>query len=204
MPGGAGAPSEPPAVPDDAVVEAVRRGDHRIAHVIYERLRPVIDQTLYRILGHRGGDHDDLVQKAFEQVVITLSRHSFAHMCSLRTWAARIATNVGLNALRSRRRERTVIDWSRDPETPVAGEGSRDPSAMLDSRAQLQHVRLLLGEMNASQVEVLLLHDVVGHDLSEIALMLGVSMPAAQSRLFRGRRELRQRLERAGLTGVAP
>jgi DNA-directed RNA polymerase specialized sigma24 family protein len=61
---------------------------------------------------------------------------------------------------------------------------------------------MLLGEMNAAQVEVLLLHDVVGHDLSEIALMLGVSMPAAQSRLFRGRRELRQRLERDGLTGV--
>jgi hypothetical protein len=46
MPGGAGAPSEPPAVPDDAVVEAVRRGDHRNAHVIYEPLRPVIEPTL--------------------------------------------------------------------------------------------------------------------------------------------------------------
>lgn len=53
--------------------------------------------------------------------------------------------------------------------------------------------------MRHDRVEVLLLHDVMGHDLAEIALMIGISMPAAQSRLFRGRRELRQRLSETGL-----
>jgi RNA polymerase sigma-70 factor (ECF subfamily) len=184
---------------DEALIEAVRRGDDDVASEIYDRLFGVIDQTLFRVVGQRGPDHDDLIQQAFEQVVATLARHAFARMCSLKTWASRVATNVALNALRSRRRERTVIDRNQVFDDDLGPASGRDTQRALDSRAQLAHVRRLLGEMKRDQVEALMLHDVMGHDLAEIALMLGISMPAAQSRLFRGRGELRRRLEAAGI-----
>jgi DNA-directed RNA polymerase specialized sigma24 family protein len=40
-----------------------------------------------------------------------------------------------------------------------------------------------------------LVHDVFGHSLAETARLTGVSMSAAQSRLVRGRREVRARME---------
>jgi DNA-directed RNA polymerase specialized sigma24 family protein len=93
-----------------------------------------------------------------------------------------------------------VFDKTQEIEIDSSNVGvSRDPHGALHSRHELQLVRGLLGEMNPVVVEVLLLHDVFGHDVAEIATMMGTSMPAAQSRLFRGRRELRKRLERAGL-----
>lgn len=200
MPGGASTGAETVTVSDEALIEAVQRGDDRVASEIYDRLFEVVDRTLHRVIGNRGSDHDDLVQQSFEQIILTLSRHSFAHLCSLRTWASRVATHVGLNALRSRRRERAVFDKSQDIELDTSGLGfSRDPHGALHSRHELELVRGLLGEMNPVVVEVLLLHDVFGHDVAEIAMMMGTSMPAAQSRLFRGRRDLRKRLERAGL-----
>ncbi len=198
LPGEAAGAVVPPLT-DEALIEAVRRCDDDVASEIYDRLFGVVDQTLYRVLGQRGPDHDDLLQQAFEQIVMTLSRHAFAQMCSLKTWACRVATNVGLNALRGRRRERTVIDRTCALDDDLGPGSGRDPQRALDSRAQLAHVRRLLGEMKPDQVEVLLLHDVMGHDLAEIALMVGTSMPAAQSRLFRGRRELRRRIELCGL-----
>lgn len=188
-----------PAVSDETLIEAVRRHDDQLASEIYDRLFGAVDQTLFRVLGQRGPDHDDLVQQAFEQIVATLSRHAFAQMCSLKTWASRVATNVGLNALRAKRRERAVIDRSRPVDHDAVPTG-RDPQRAIDSRAQLERVRELLAEMKHDQVEVLLLHDVMGHDLAEIGLMLRISMPAAQSRLFRGRRELRRRLEALGIS----
>lgn len=185
---------------DEALVAAVQRADDRVASEIYDRLFEVVDRTLHRVVGTRGSDHDDLVQQAFEQIILTLSRHSFAHLCSLRTWASRVATNVGLNALRSRRRERAVFDKTQELELESSGmASSRDPHGAVHSRLELELVRGLLSEMNPVVVEVLLLHDVFGHDVAEIAMMMGTSMPAAQSRLFRGRRDLRKRLERAGL-----
>src|SRR5262249_20632305 len=103
-------------------------------------------------------------------------------------------------ALRSRRRERAVFDKSQELELEASGVASgRDPHGALHSRLELELVRGLLSEMNPVVVEVLLLHDVFGHDVAEIAMMMGTSMPAAQSRRSRGRRDLRKRLERAGL-----
>ncbi|HEX3598270.1 MAG TPA: sigma-70 family RNA polymerase sigma factor [Polyangiaceae bacterium] len=167
--------------------------------MIYDRLFAVVDRTLYRVIGRRDADHDDLVQQAFEQVVITLTRHAFAQMCSLRTWASRVATNVALNALRSRRRERAVIDRSSVIDDEFAPASGRVPQRAFDSRSELAYVRQMLAEMKRDQVETLVLHDVMGHDLAEIALMTGISTSAAQSRLFRGRRELRRRIELEGL-----
>lgn len=199
MAGGAGPGAEAAVISDEALIEAVQRADERVASEIYDRLFEVVDRTLHRVIGTRGSDHDDLVQQTFEQIVLTLSRHSFARLCSLRTWASRVATHVGLNALRARRRERAVFDKAHEIELDGPASGSRDPHGALHSRHDLEIVRSLLGEMNPVVVEVLLLHDVFGHDVAEIAMMMGTSMPAAQSRLFRGRRDLRHRLERSGL-----
>lgn len=182
-------------VTDEALIDAVRQGQSAAASEIYDRLFAIVDRTLYRVMGQRDVDHDDLVQQAFEQIVQTLTRHAFARMCSLRTWASRIATNVALNALRSRRRERAVIDRVSIFDDDAMGSTGRHPQHVLESRAELARVRELLAEMKRDQTEILLLHDVMGHDLAEIATMFGISMSAAQSRLYRGRVELRQRLD---------
>jgi RNA polymerase sigma-70 factor (ECF subfamily) len=179
---------------DEELIEAVQRGDHQVASVIYERLVGVVDHTLYRVFGRREADHDDLVQAAFEQIVVTLSRRSYARACSLRTWASSIASHVGFNALRSRRRERRVLDREAgiDAEPIRAGV---DVEGEASARAELERLRVQLSEMKSTHAEAVFLHDVLGHELAEIALMTQVSVSAAQSRLVRGRSELFRRLD---------
>lgn len=193
------------ALSDALLIEAVIAGDDRVAAQLYARLSGVIDRTLCRVFGRREEDHDDLVQMAFEQVVLTLARGSYARHCSLKTWAARIASNIGLNALRSRRRERKVLD--RTIAAPEEGTQSLDLDRQTTARTMLNRVMAELAEMNPRRAQALFLHDVEGYDLEEIARLTDVSVTAAQSRLVRGRKELMKRLDsmekRARLTWKA-
>jgi RNA polymerase sigma-70 factor (ECF subfamily) len=177
---------------DEQLIEAVVKGDDRVAAQLHDRLIGVIDRSLYRVFGRRESDHDDLVQTAFEQIVLTLTRGSYAGNCSLKTWAARISVNVGLNALRSRRRERKVLDHG--TEFPADSAADVDVERHSDARGVLRVVMAELADMNPRRAQAVLLHDIHGYDLSEVAAMTEVSVTAAQSRLVRGRKELLKRL----------
>lgn len=192
-----------PAPTDEALIEALRSGDRRQAEEIYDRLFTVVDHTIYRVFGRREPDHDDLVQMAFEQIVLTLSRRTFARACSLKTWASTVTSHVALNALRSRRRERKVVDRSTELR-PDLGTTVGDPERDAHARSVLDKVRAELADMTPERAHAVFLHDVLGHELAEIALIKGITVAAAQSRLVRGRKELERRLQasrkRGGVT----
>ncbi|MCK6533477.1 MAG: RNA polymerase sigma factor [Polyangiaceae bacterium] len=192
----ASAEARPPRA-DAELIEAVVCGDGAVAGELYDRLLVTVEQTLFRVLGRRESDHEDLVQSSFEQIVKTLATRRFAGACSLKTWASSVATNVGLNALRSRRRERGVFDRS-EIDLPASSAAGDNPERDASLRRDIEHVRGVLASMSPARAEALLLHDVLGHDLAEIAALTGVSLAAAQSRLVRGRHELHERLGKRG------
>ncbi len=179
------------ALSDRELIDAVAQGNGRVAGEIHDRLIRVVDHTLYRVLGRREHDHDDLIQTSFEQILRTLSDNTFAGKCSLRTWAGRITTHVALNALRSKCRERKVID--RGENTAERSLSCRHEGGA-EARVELDRVRRILSTIRPSRVEVFILHDVHGYSLSEIASMLDISVSAAQSQLVRGRSFLHTRL----------
>jgi DNA-directed RNA polymerase specialized sigma24 family protein len=51
--------------------------------------------------------------------------------------------------------------------------------------------------MGREKATAVLLYDVFGHDLAEVAVLTGATVAAAQSRLVRGRKELHDRLRQA-------
>ncbi len=185
----------PPIPTDTELIEAVLSGDQRIAAHLYDRLVGTVDRTLYRVFRRREADHDDLVQSAFEQIVLTLRRQKFARACSLNTWASSVAANVGLKALRSRIRERNVFDRTQDPDLAEEHPGS-DGGRRAAARLELARVQHHLASMDAKKAEAVFLHEVLGYELAEISVLTGASVSAAQSRLVRGRKELMRRLER--------
>lgn len=200
-------PGQAEQLSDEDLIAAIVAGNDRVAAALHDRLAGVIDRSLFRVFGRREPDHDDLVQSVFEQIVLTLARGSYAGNCSLKTWASRISSNVALNALRSRRRERKVVDRTADiPGESQAGNGSMpqllgnaagsvDMERQSNARALLRVVMGELSEMNPRRAQAVVLHDIEGYDLEEIAAMTEVSVAAAQSRLVRGRKELLKRLD---------
>jgi RNA polymerase sigma-70 factor (ECF subfamily) len=180
---------------DDEIITAFARRDRRAAQMVYDHLVGVVDATLYRVIGRRETDHDDLIQTAFEQIIITLSRKSFAGGCSLRGWAASIACHVGLNAIRSRRRARRVFAQNADAELVASERPSpANPEAEMMARTELNRLRMHLADMDPDRAETVIIHDVFGVSLAETAKLMSASLSATQSRLVRGRRDIRKRM----------
>jgi RNA polymerase sigma-70 factor (ECF subfamily) len=183
---------------DTELIDAFERGDGRAGELTYDRLIDVVEGTLWRVLGRRDQHHDDLVQTAFEQIVMTLSRRRFARACSLASWASTVTAHVAFNTIRANTRERRVLDRKHDLDAELGDLSNHDDlEREVGVREELERVRIYLSEMDWGRASTVFLHDVLGHELAEISVLTGVSVAAAQSRLVRGRRELQARLSRA-------
>jgi RNA polymerase sigma-70 factor (ECF subfamily) len=204
--GGSSRAGDPaPVYTDEELFEGIASGDELIASELYRRLLPAVEGTLFRVLGRREPEHEDLVQSSFEQIILTLSERRYAGACSLKTWASTITAHVALKALRSRYRQRRLFNTTLEPsELTERSSGDEDVERNVALQRELQRLRGLLSQISADQAEAVLLHDLMGHALAEIALITGVSIAAAQSRLVRGRKELQARLSKASGARGAP
>jgi RNA polymerase sigma-70 factor (ECF subfamily) len=185
----------PPSSPTQAeVLRGVVAGEFWADEALYDTLYPIVAAALQKIL-HRPLDYEDLVQSSFESIVRTLRRPRAEQIQNLGAWASTIAARVALDSVRARVRDRSVFE--RESETPRAVEATPGPELehQIHVRQELKWLQRQLADMNAEQAEVMVLHDVLGFELSEIARVTDTSPAAAQKRLSRAHLELRRRAE---------
>jgi RNA polymerase sigma-70 factor (ECF subfamily) len=195
IPGGpGGVAATAPEFSDEQIIASLREGEEWAAEVLFDRVSYVVERTLRRILQSADADYEDLLQVTLERVIESLVQQRFSGACSLATWASAIAGHVGVDALRSRIRERALFRRSEDVAIPVQ---SFPQHAMLEkqleARSEIEHLHDILGSMKPEQANAVVMHDALGHEIAEIAALAGVSVAAAQSRLVRGRKELLRR-----------
>jgi RNA polymerase sigma factor (sigma-70 family) len=166
----------------------------RWAHsALFELLFPVVSRTLHKILRDKSGDYEDLVQVSFERIVRTLVGEQRTQVLSLPAWAGSIAAHVALDALRGRMRERRLFERDRAEAPRLERVPAGNLEQQLEARQKLEWLQKVLANMNPEQAKTVLLHDVLGHGVTEIASIMGVTPAAAQRRLSRGHQELTKR-----------
>jgi RNA polymerase sigma-70 factor (ECF subfamily) len=185
-----------------------------------EQHRPLLIGHCYRMLGSPV-DADDAVQETMVRAWRSAER--FDGRSSLKTWLHRIATNVCLDALSDRaRRGRPIEDGPQGtiedclevrPRThwlePVPDARVMPPDATPAERAALrQSIRLAfvaaLQHLPPKQRAALLLTEVLGWSVAEVADSLDTSVASINSALQRARATLAARdLSAAGLAQPA-
>ena len=177
---------------DSELLAAIRAGDPEAAAALHDRLRPVVERSIRRILGSSDRDHEDLAQQAMIEVVFTVDR--FRGDCPLDAWASTVAAHVVYNQLRRRTTERRIFESFRADEGETIASG-QSLSRKTSARSTLRRVLAHLDHIDEHKAWAYVLHDVCGYDLREVAAITEASVSAAQTRLVRGRRELRARIE---------
>jgi len=144
---------------------------------------------VYRVLVRLVGDHaeaEDLALEAFWR----LYRRSDARELNLGGWLYRVATNLGLNAIRGwKRREKYELASARwEIESPAGA----DPAEIAAEEEARSLVRQALREMNPRQAQLLVLRH-SGLTYQEIAAALNVSPNSIGALLARAEREFEDR-----------
>jgi RNA polymerase sigma-70 factor (ECF subfamily) len=169
-----------------------KRGRREAVRDTMKNVQSTVDTVVRRLVGSTDPEYEDLVQSSLVNVLATFDGGKFRGDCPPRGWAAVIARNVAVDAIRARARERRVISHDGDAVADERGhtEGSLGPERLTDLHETLDRVNRALRGLGPKKARVVYLHDVLGYQLEEVATMLGTSVAAAQSRLVRGRKEI--------------
>jgi RNA polymerase sigma-70 factor (ECF subfamily) len=179
-----------PSRDDSEILAGLRRGDASAATALHDRVRPMVDRTLRRLLGSGDMDHDDLAQLALVELVTTI--HRYRGECSLDSWTKTVTAHVAFKEIRRRRLERRIFSGIGAEHFEIGGAHG---AHLASHRSLVARIARHLEAMDPSRSWTYLLHDVWGYDLREIATITGVTIAAAQTRLVRGRRELHERIQ---------
>lgn len=145
-------------------------------------------QSIYRALVRLVGDHAEAEDLALE-TFWRLYQRPPANEQRLGGWLYRVATNLGLNALRARkRRQAHELDAGKSAIENSVSDPAQDVAAEEDRAL----VRAVLAAMDERQTQLLILRH-SGMAYKELADTLGVSVNSIGTLLVRAEREFEKR-----------
>jgi RNA polymerase sigma-70 factor (ECF subfamily) len=180
--------------PDTALMLRVSEGDTPSFGVLLERHRGSVVNHLHRLVRNHA-IAEELAQDVFIRVY--RSRCNYRPDAKFTTWLFRITMNIALNWRRDTRREAGFVRLDREVHgTRKLQLSDWEPRAdeVLMRSQHAREIRAAIETLPPKQLAAVLMHKYEGMDYAQIARVLGCSIPALKSLLFRAYETLRRRL----------
>jgi len=190
---------------DEALlVRRVQARDEIAFKEIVERYQSKVFSIIYGILRNHN-DAEDIAQQVFAKIYFSIGNFDFRS--SLLTWIYKITVNECYDYLRKKRVRKLVYesDFSEDDALQMENsETAMDLGVPVDETLERRDLLLkLLSKVSEEDRTLMLLKEVEGHSVEELAQMTGMNENTIKVKLFRTRQKLlkaAQRLQR----GTAP
>lgn len=188
-----------------ALVKRVQARDEIAFREIVERYQAKVFSIIYGILRNHN-DAEDIAQQVFAKIYFSIRNFDFRS--SLLTWIYKITVNECYDYLRKKRVRKLVYesDFSmEDAQRLESSDPAIDPAAPIDRRiAQQDLVLKLLSKVSEEDRTLILLKEVEGHSVEELAAMTGLNENTIKVKLFRTRQKLLKAAQRLGrIRGIA-
>ncbi|MGA3187818.1 MAG: sigma-70 family RNA polymerase sigma factor [Bryobacteraceae bacterium] len=173
------------------LVRRIQSQDQLAFREIVDRYQSKVFSIIYGVLRNHN-DAEDISQQVFSKVYFSIRNFDFRS--SLLTWIYKITVNECYDYLRKKRVRKLVYesDFSEeDAQRMEASDPAVDPTAPMDKRlAQRDLVTKLLSKVSAEDRSLILLKEVEGHSVEELAAMTGLNENTIKVKLFRTRQKL--------------
>jgi RNA polymerase sigma-70 factor, ECF subfamily len=186
---------------EGALVRRAQSGDEAAFREIVERYQSKVFSIIHGIVRQRN-DVEDIAQQVFTKVYFSIRNFDFRS--SLITWIYKITVNECFDYLRKKKVRKLVYesDLSEDEVRRVENtEPSVDRQPAADvTLARHDYVVKLLARVSEEERNLLMLKEVEGRSVEELAEITGMNENTIKVKLFRARQKLvkaAQRLDRA-------
>jgi RNA polymerase sigma-70 factor (ECF subfamily) len=183
---------------DTALVAQLQQGSEAAFRTLVARFQDRVYSTAFSLL-RSPEEAEDVAQEVFVEVYQTIDR--FRGEAALSTWLYRLATSRALqHQRRQSARKRfafftSLLGFANNllPEPP----DHAHPHALLEGAQQLQQLQQQIGRLPPQQRVAFTLRHEQELSYEEIAAVLGTTVAAVESLLFRARQTLRRHLQPA-------
>ncbi len=187
---------------ESALIQRAQEGDERAFQEIVERYQSKVFSIIYGILRNHN-DAEDIAQQVFAKVYLSIRR--FDRRSSLLTWIYKITVNECYDYLRKRKVRKLVYesDFSEQDTLRLASaaEAQQREKPIDTALATRDLARKLLMRLPEEDRLLLVLKEVEGHSIEELADFTGMNQNTIKVKLFRARQKLLGAAKR--LTGKA-
>ncbi|HUK82521.1 MAG TPA: sigma-70 family RNA polymerase sigma factor [Verrucomicrobiae bacterium] len=168
---------------DFQVVERIQSGDDSAFDELMHRYKRPVVNFIYRMLGD-ACDADDLAQEVFVRVYRHLGEYK--PRAKFSTWLFALAHNAALDRLRWRARHPTESLDSVPEPAAVPRE--------IQTREIGEHIAAAVAQLPEDQRTAIVLAEYHGMSYAEIGAIMRCSEKSVESRLYRAKQTLRERL----------
>ncbi|HEX3498559.1 MAG TPA: sigma-70 family RNA polymerase sigma factor [Stellaceae bacterium] len=179
------------AAHDAALMARIVAGDQAAFHRFAQRHVARFLAVAQRIIGNES-DAEEVVQDALLRVWLHAPEWQSGGS-RVTSWVYRIVVNLALDCLRRHRGRLLSLDDAGDPADPAP-----DAEMLAESRQLESFIARAIAELPTRQRIALTLCCFEQMECAEAAQIMQISLSAMESLLVRGRRTLRERLQRLG------
>jgi len=174
-----------------ALVRRVQNGDEIAFREVVDRYQAKVFSIIHGILRNHN-DAEDIAQQVFSKIYFSIGNFDFRS--SLLTWIYKITVNECYDYLRKKKVRKLVYesDFSEEEAQRIerTEPGSENQLLMDERLAQRDFVLKLLEKVSSEDRQLLMLKEVEGHSVEELASMTGMNENTVKVKLFRARQKL--------------
>jgi RNA polymerase sigma-70 factor, ECF subfamily len=178
------------------VLQQCLRNDRTAQRQLFDFYKHRVRDLVFKSLGPKF-DSDDIIQQVFIELFKSLTY--FKGNSSLDTWVYRICVKVCTTQLRKKYRKRQpqiVYDSEQADADANAGETDTSPFSAMEQKELSRAIYDALDKLDAEKRMTVVMYEMEGKTLEEIAKVAKVPVGTVKSRLFHGRKILEKQLKR--------
>jgi RNA polymerase sigma-70 factor (ECF subfamily) len=185
-----------PLISDGVLIKRYIDGNNAAFETLLKRHRTRILSSIYLLVGDRYLA-EDIFQETFIKVIHSIQHGKYNHEDKFLPWALRIARNMSIDSIRSRKRMPVVVDTDGRDVFDAMGISVNSQEDQRVAKDEIEILKQWIWELPEDQREVLILRQYADLSFKEIAALTETTINTCIGRMHYAILNLRKKMQKS-------